>query len=49
MKFEVHDKQNYIVNKVEKGAAGKIFRIFIVKTEVSGINLLAPQVKIFFH
>ena len=32
MKFEVHDKQYYIVNKVEKGAAGKNFTIFIVKT-----------------
>ena len=34
VKFEVHDKQYYIVNKVEKGAAGKNFTIFIVKTEV---------------
>ena len=25
MKFEVHGKQYYIVNKVEKGAAGKNF------------------------
>ena len=34
MKFEVHDKQYYILNKVEKGATGKNFTIFIVKTEV---------------
>ena len=46
MKFEVHDKQYYVVNKVEKGAASKKLTIFIVKTEVLAGEIFFIEMKI---